>query len=422
MDVLVARPGTFDFNRINLLRVAQVALATTALLVFIFIRNDRLVLSPELWAEDFNIYLVEDRLFGYRALLLPYNGFVQLCCRIVAFISGFASLEIIPRLYASFFMISIIWTAALAFVSTAFQGWGKTAAVLALVASPVGSEVFYGMCYMQWVMGPAVALALYERNPTRDHGIALASTFALVGLSSPFTIIAAPLVAFKVFTERTLYSKALAVITALAGLVQISHVVKRASGTAAAGTLSEKTDYFTSIFFRWITGYEDISTRAATSISIAVALAGIWFLWQNKKVAARPTIYFLAFGLTLLAVSCFTAPPLDHVNQYQNYGRYFYIPLVLVIWTIISVLRSANLRHFTLMAALLWLFSVNVTHGIGDHIVDVKWAASTHCLRTQQYCEMEINPTVLGPRSAPTDYQLLTLAKEERQKFKAMLR
>lgn len=420
LDVPAERPRTFDFKWINWLRTVQVSLAATGLLAFVLFRNHRLIVSPELWAEDFDVYFVGDRLFGLQALIIPYNGFVQLCCRVVAFVSGFAPLEMIPRLYASFFLASIIWTGWLTFVSRAFKGWGKNAAVLALVACPIGSEVFYGMCYMQWVMGPAVALALYERNPTRNHAAVLASTFALVGLSSPFTIIAAPFVAFKAITERTLYSKILAAIAALAGLLQIVYVVRRAASTASASTLSDKATYFSSIFFRWLVGYEELSTAAAVNISLAVVVAGVWFLWRHRKVAPRPTIYFLGFGLTFLAISCYTAPPLDHVNQFQNYGRYFYIPVVLVLWTMVSILGRGGLHQFALVAALLWLFTINVGHGVGDQVADVNWPASARCLRTEKHCEMDINPTVLGRRTAPSDMELRAMTKIDGIKFKAM--
>jgi hypothetical protein len=75
---------------------------------------------------------------------------------------------------------------------------------------------------------------------------------------------------------------------------------------------------------------------------------GDWFGTTKRLQCGLLSIF--SARITLLAVSSCTAPPLDLVNQFQNYARCFYIPVTLTVWTIIIIVRYNSMR-----SSLLWL-------------------------------------------------------------------
>jgi hypothetical protein len=166
-------------------------------LLSVMYRNPLLFTDPQMLAEDLFVYFNEDRLFGVSALIMPYSGYLQLCCRIIAFVVGYAPARYAADLYAAFFVATIFATSVVIYASPIFTGWGKVLAALALVCSPTNSEVFLGMLYTQWIMAPVVGLALYESPTTRGRSVILLTYFGIIGLSSPLVILAAPCVLWK---------------------------------------------------------------------------------------------------------------------------------------------------------------------------------------------------------------------------------
>lgn len=382
-------------------------------------RNSTLFFAPQLWAEDVFIYFNDDRLFGAAAILRQWNGFIQLCCRLIAFAGGMVPAEFAPRIYTSGFVAAILLTAALAYTSPAFRGWGKTLAALALLAAPVSSEIFLGMCYTQWVMGPAVGLAIYERNPSRMRGTILAAAFAMVGFSSPFTILASPWLVWKALQERTTYAMLLVALTVVAGLLHFQNIFGRFVGYDRVGTPIERLSAASSIFYRWLVGAEDPSFIVALIISLVTIGLVAWYAWSVRAVAFRPALYLVSYGAMLIAIGCYTSDATLHPHQFGANGRYFYIPMVLFIWALIIIEQTFARARFSLpaMAAVLAaLYATNV-NGNAGLFRNLDWGKTVLCLRTEPECQTETNPSFVGPRRIPTDQQIRTFSTDDRVRF-----
>lgn len=375
--------------------------ACTAFLIF---RNQRLFLSPELWAEDIEVYFIDNRLLGWEALLKPYNGFVQFGCRAVAWIAGFADPIYAPRVYACFFLASILATCLVVYTSPVFSGWAKGLAVAALFAAPVSSEVFYGMCYMQWVMGPLLGLALCEKPATAGRETIMASLYVLIGVSAPFVLIAAPLVALKAITERSRFSFALVAATIVAGIVHSAPIVQRFTASSASGPVHFKLEALASISYQWLSGAQPASLVGAAVIGVLSAGLFAWYLVANREGNIPAILYFAGFGLALLTVSVWSIGA-ERLNQFGYGGRYYYIPAVLLLWTAIAIEQHlARARQFAILGCgVLGALFLAHTDRAGDHFVDTKWPATVTCLKTENECAALINPPFLGRRSIPTD-------------------
>jgi hypothetical protein len=403
----------------NRSKATPIVFTCAGVLLLLFYRNDALFIRPEFWAEDIDVYFTQNRLLGAEALLLPHNGFVQFICRIFAWVAGLADPIYAPRLYASFFVASIFATAAIVYTSPIFSGWSKPLATLTLLAAPVNSEVFYGMCYTQWVMGPLVALALCETPKTRSRATLLASAFVLIGVSSPFVLVATPFVAWKAISERSRYPYALCVLTVVSSAFHIEYIAARFTGGAAHGSKFIKIDALASVLYRWITGAAGPGTAGLVIISIlSIAFVGC-YLWDNRRVASRPIIYFFFYGAVLLTVCCASIDWPDRMHQFGPGARYFYIPAVVFLWAAISIEQKLDRNAWTLpmAAGFISLLFFAHTDRAGQQFKDTHWPATVGCLAVEKECVAEVNPSFLGRRVIPTDYQVRTLAHDSRRAF-----
>jgi hypothetical protein len=398
------------------LPIAVVAIGVIGLLLY---RNHRLFIGPELWAEDTYVYFTQDRLFGISAILRPYNGFIQFICRVFAWVAGNFDPLYAPRLYASMFIVSICATATIVYTSPVFKGWAKCLAAITLLAAPTSSEVFLGMCYTQWVMGPLVALALIEMPTTRVRSVTLLGAVTLVGLSAPFVLIASPFIALKAYVERSRYAIMLCVVALVTSAFHFHYILARFSRSSSSGPLWLKLEALSSIFYRWATGSASGSAIGAAVIGIATVIATIYYLWSNRHIAQRTIIYVFGFGCALLIVSCWSLNGAERANQYGSASRYFYITVVTCLWT--AILFEQERKRWTsatvCMLGLVGVLFFAHTDQDGKYFRDVNWPTTVKCLATESECISDINPSFMKTSRIPTDSQTRTLTPEERETF-----
>lgn len=123
-------------------RIAAFALLGLVLLALLYARNPYLLRNPQMWTEDLLVYFIDDLILTWRAILIPYNGTIQLVPRLVAFVGGLFPTALAPVIYSIASVCAVAGMVALTFVSTAFRGVGRWVAVLLIFLVPVGSEFF----------------------------------------------------------------------------------------------------------------------------------------------------------------------------------------------------------------------------------------------------------------------------------------
>jgi hypothetical protein len=268
---------------------------------------------------------------------------------------------------------------------------------------------------MQWALGPVVGIALYEEKPSRLRSLILCLTFTLIGFSSPFTLIAVPLLAWKAFSERSTYALALLGLAGAAGLLHLHDLLGRALQPSAGSNFLLKIESFLAITYRWLTGPTDPNLFLAILVSVATVCGSTWYLWANREVSKRALVYFFAYGLLLLAVSCYAEPSENMLNPFGYSGRYFYTPTVLILWTFILTEQNSSRWRLTFPIAAVFLCVLYVLNikPYAPHFRDVDWQRTAECLRTEQTCMTQMNPPGLPDRSIPTDHQLRHSSRDE---------
>ena len=66
--------------------------AAIGIFVLLLRRNKTYSFVPGLGSKDVFVYFVDNRILGLYAILKPYNGYVQIGCRIIAFLSDWLRL------------------------------------------------------------------------------------------------------------------------------------------------------------------------------------------------------------------------------------------------------------------------------------------------------------------------------------------
>ncbi len=401
------------------INIAPATIVLLGVMGAVFYRNPLLLTDPQMFSEDIFVYFNEDRLFGASALIRPYAGYIQLCCRIIAFIVGFFPARYAADLYAAFFVATILATSAVIYTSPIFTGWGKVIAALALVYSPTGSETFFGMPYTQWIMAPVVGLALYESPTTRTRAAVLLGDFAMLGLSAPFVILAAPFVAWKAYRERSRYSYALCAIAVAVTIIQIHGIIGRSAINPAAGSIFERAFMATSVFYAWATGPDYPGFRRAVAISVPTVAFAFWYLWQNRKGNERALLYFVAYGAVVLGAGCLQVDAPLHANQFLFGARYFYPPVVLFVLTFVVIEQNSNRASLSipLVAAAMGLVFVTHVTNMNIHFTYRNWSETADCLEHRSNCVTGLNPGNTGSVRIPSGSELKTMSTTDRLKF-----
>ncbi len=197
--------------------LAGMVIITAALLA---LRKPWALHTPQLFAEDGSIFLTQDEQMGIRAWWVPYNGYLHILPRIIAWIASHtADPAWWPAIYnGCAFAVTIALFARLASARVMLPA--KPWLMLAFVVVVGTSEVLINVTNLQWVTAFFLLLQLFTAPPAGLlQRITDLSILAVIGLNGPFAVVFAPLFGWRLWREKNLDALlALAVIVACAGV------------------------------------------------------------------------------------------------------------------------------------------------------------------------------------------------------------
>ena len=318
--------------------------------------------TPQFWAEDGEIFMKQDDAWGAGAFLTPYNGYLHLLPRLIAWIASHtADVAWWPAIYNwSAFAISVALFARMA--SPRVELPAKPWLMLALVLVVGTGEVLLNVTNLQWFAAFFLVLHLFTARPT-TLGQRLGDLLILlvIGLNGPFAIVFAPLFAWRAWraaSPRTtdqgpetkdpktqwldVWLEPLAV--GACAVVQgwlVTH-------TNAPLSLHEGPEKFrlgmmlSVIGSRLITWpvFGPAAVKAWPLWAHAILGSGvigalvIWALRADPRRAVRAP---LVVAFTLITVACAYRSRADtwQDDNLVNGDRYFYISRVLIAWLVI---------------------------------------------------------------------------------------
>lgn len=354
----------------------------------LFLRKPWALHTPQLWAEDGSIFLTQDEQYGVGAFFRPYNGYLHLLPRLIAWTaSRLADVAWWPAIYNSLaFALNVGVFARLA--SPRVELPAKRALMLAFVLVVGSGEVLINVTNLQWVTAFYLILQLFTaRATTVTQRIGDVALLLVVGLNGPFALLLLPLFAWRFWRTRNLDT--LLALTTIGACAAVQGLLLLRSGDALSlhgGVQPFRPLMFVSIIGSRLVTWPILGPAAVTAWPVWVhAVIGVGFIGlvgavTLRRTEQRSTRAMITAAFALITLACVTRSRADTwpADTLLDGDRYFYLSRVLLAWLVILEWDNAN-RVVAWGARLVCLSAVltHVPHFIVPAPPDYKWAE--HC-------------------------------------------
>jgi hypothetical protein len=369
--------------RLNLWVVAAIALLC-------FLRKPHAVHTPQLWAEDGSIFVMQADLLGAEALATPYMGYLHTIPRIVAWL---ASNLLDPLWWPAFYngIAFVVWVAVLARLFTSrFDLPGKPWLALAFLIVPHSGEVYFNVTNLQWVMAfVLIQQAIIAPPRSRRERITDLIVLALVALTGPFGLAFLPLFAWRWWNDRRADNTWAFAVMLLCAAVQAWFVIRTAPRfdyQAVPLAIGPNLVILARRLVVWPVLGNDLAMQLSpTWIAVLggglIAALLVRALLAFRRCPARALVA-AAFGLITLAAIYRTRPDTWAADNLDFGDRYFYIPRVLIAWLLIFEFHASR-RAIAVLARVLGLTAllVHVRDFVLPSPPDYHWAKHVDPIR-----------------------------------------
>jgi hypothetical protein len=321
-------------------------LATIALAI----RMPDLLVTPSLWAEDADRFIEAVQKHGLASIVQHVHGagYLLLFERLAA-----AMLVVVPLKYAEvLFHVVSLAVLYFAFVATwvvlPTQSLAmRIAACLAIVFVPVEPTTMYlTLVNTQWILAPVTMLLIVTNHiPGSRHKVAWCVVLALLCLTGPFAVLAAPVVLARMALYRDLKREKLFYASMLVPIALQCVILAKNVGTRVPVVMLEE-------FEPWRKAIVDntiLQVFHSRVLFVVFALFVVLLLLSLLRRWVRDGNRQLAFvGFALLALAAinlvaglYSYRNIPHlVGPFATGERYFYLPFMLLIFFILIAARG----------------------------------------------------------------------------------
>ncbi len=328
-------PNAADHSTSKPQRAALAAAMFLATIAVLASRRTSTLTTPYLWAEDGLDIVPQFVLRGWSSLLDPISGYMAFIPRLISYIA----LSVTPQAYplTSTAFSWLFMAGVLAFIALApTQLRARPCVALACLFVPTEPEVFGTSLYSFWWAGLILmALTMWEYSARLFKTRLVLAIFC--GLSTPATVMVAPLFALRALYARTRHDIAIAATVIACAILQVREILAVHTETmASAISLRTLMQIFDKFFGRYVWGMD----TANASQEFWLAVLGIGLAALILYAAAGLKDRWLAFCLLyLLAGSIALSVMRVSVEIMGPTGggpRYFFYPYVLLGWILIQ--------------------------------------------------------------------------------------
>jgi len=390
-------------------RLAGAALAFAALSITYF-RRPSIFLAPQMMVEDGVVFFLGQWTYGWKAVLMPYAGYLHLMPRLVAGFAMWFPLAWTPRVYGC--------CALLVLVATVIKAASPRSALplpywcaLAVVMVPNMDEITAFAVNIQW-WGAVFLVLVSISAPARNRGELARDILAVVvfGLSGPWALLLSPFLAYRAWRARTGGAIATAAVAVAVGLVQYHfNVAYPPLPPTETFWHSHALPALAGLGYRiggQLAGYLPLVSGTSFSPWEYYALATWLLLIVLIPVPAkyRGTRLMLA-GVAIVVVAATVlrcryweymlfSPPICQ--------RYLFLPLTVTLWILIIALGNSTWRRALPAAVLILIAARNIPYFRMPPVIDFHWARYADVLERGEGGSIPIYPAgwsvKLGPR------------------------
>lgn len=297
-------------------------------------RSGDAILHPQFIAEDGAIFFQEAKLFGLETLVLPYSGYLHLIPRMVALVANLFTTAAAPTFYIAASVAIVIWSAAT--IATANLSYAWLLAPLCM-AAPGGEETFGTLTNVQWLTQAALLLVITSSTPSKPSVRSNQIAFTVAAsLSGPFSIFATPLAAWRICTHKTdRHSWLVGGIVLVAAMIQLNFVLRVPSPYEG---IRAPLHLLPVMLDRWVgqvshTGLTDKPVRFRQDLFMGGAML------LACATGSRELRMLYVYAATVLAGTFLRFIPDSYYFDSPGVGeRYFYIPRLIILWSLVLAL------------------------------------------------------------------------------------
>jgi hypothetical protein len=380
-------------------RLTWAAVGLAALVLVI--RRPWALLTPQLWAEDGSVHLLQNDQFGAGALFLPYRGYLHLLPRLIAWLASHAAdVTHWPLLYnGAAFLIMMALLAR--FASSRLDLPGKPWLVLAFVLAAHTNEVFFNITNLHWVTAFfLLQQVLIARPATAAQRIGDLLLTAVIGLTGPFVVVFLPLFGWRWLRDRHPDNVALLLTAAACAAIQ-GYFIVTTGPHFDQQALPLRLGMMLTVTGSRLVVWPLFGAAAAEHMpwpalgAIGVAFIGSLLVWTLRPGPRRllHAQIVLAFVLILAAGLNRIRPDTWAIPDIVNGDSYFYIPRVLLAWLLIweTVAVIPMLRHTArALCGCAVLLQLPDLHEPAP--VDYHWAQNCGPIRRHENADIPILP------------------------------
>ncbi|WP_043160848.1 hypothetical protein [Bradyrhizobium sp. Ai1a-2] len=361
---------------------------------------DRFV-RPQFWAEDGPVLFTQAITGGLASLLEPISGALYTAERIGAlFAATFFSIAAAPAVY-EVVATAMLLTVVLYALSTRLPFDVLTRVLLAITISfaPVKNETFLNLINAHWAFcGLGLILLAMSRPPRTPLQAATDYILcALMGLTGPFTLIYSPLFAAKLYFNRSRHALILLLIALATAAIQLAYLPSREYQIPAGSWDTSPATFFSVLVYRFIwmiIGYDILPYTLLPLVvgflitMVIVAFCAVVTVVLIRRHEFERSVPILACALVLAATF---AQYREMPETLIGAARYFYIPIVTLLWFVILIRKAVPFVAYPILAS---SFLVFLRHPAWPEytLQDLHWRQASACLLQDPSCVVEINP------------------------------
>jgi hypothetical protein len=318
----------------------------------LLLRKPHALLTPQLWAEDGSVFLLEQQQLGLGALFAPYMGYLHLIPRLTA---GLVNPLLDPAWWPACYngVAFAAWLAVIArTLSPRLPLPHKPWLALAILVGPQTGEILLNLTNAQWVAALLLVQQVIIARPVsgRERAGDLA-ILTVVGLTGPFIVALVPLLAWRWLRDRHRDNLAVLLVAAACAAIQ-ALLIHRAAITFEHQQAPFHFINAITVLSRRLLIWPVLGAKAARDlpaflqIAASAALVGAitWRALRPGPERAWRAPLLGACALLMLAGFYRMRPDTWAVDDLSFSDRYFFLPRVLLTWLVLIEIGAASSR------------------------------------------------------------------------------
>ncbi len=309
----------------------NIAILSLIFFILLFLRRGMQLLNPHIWNEDGPFNMASFMLHGWHSLYEPTQGYLILIPKLITNISMSISFIYYPEVSTYLtWLFTIVLALMVTYAPTALKY--PVLAALSIFLIPTNAEAFGLPLFTLWFS--AILLLLAALWKPGEKQIMKNTLLVFGGLSSPTIVIIIPVQIYRMIMLSNKKEEFFTLLLAIGvSAIQLSFIFsqgERAPMQLDLGLIQSVIHKFFALYYLGAFNVDEIILWIG-GIYIVVIIAT--YMIQNRKDVYFQILVYLLFAVIALSIT--RMPPI-HLNPIFGGGaRYFFLPYILLSWTLI---------------------------------------------------------------------------------------